>query len=58
MERFNYPNLAAVRDEDAEILYLLECESYGNRRDEQEELDERQADLDERMTEAEMGGGY
>lgn len=47
MERFNYPNLAAVMDEDAEILYLLECESYGNRRDEQEKLDEREAEFEE-----------
>lgn len=44
MERFNYPNLAAVMAEDAEILYLLECESYGRRRDEQEELDEKEAE--------------
>lgn len=41
MERFNYPNLAAAEAEDSRIIYLLECESYGRRRDE-EELIERQ----------------
>jgi hypothetical protein len=40
MERFNYPNLAAVLAEGAEIIYLLECESYGRKRDEQEEIEE------------------
>lgn len=43
MERFNYPNLAAVYEEDVAILRLLECESYGIRRDEQEKLDELEA---------------
>ena len=46
MERFNYPNLAAVRDEDADILWLLECESYGYKRDEQEKLDEIEAETE------------
>ncbi len=46
MERFNYPNLAAVREEDAEILYLLECESYGEKRDEQEEMEEQLAETE------------
>src|SRR5688572_16573034 len=46
MERFNYPNLAAVREEDAEILYLLECESYGYKRDTEEELAEREAEAE------------
>lgn len=40
MERFNYPNLAAVYAEDMEILRLLELESFGKKRDEQEELEE------------------
>ncbi len=43
MERFNYPNLAAVYKEDMEIIRLLELESYGRKRDEQEELDEAEA---------------
>ncbi len=38
MERFNYPNLAAAKAESAELLYFLECESYGRRRDEEEEM--------------------
>lgn len=46
MERFNYPNLAAVEAEDARILYLLECESYGLRRDQQEEMAEQEAELE------------
>jgi hypothetical protein len=40
MERFNYPNLAAMLAEGAEIIYLLECESYGRKLDEQEEIEE------------------
>lgn len=47
MERFNYPNLAAVMAESSEILYLLECESYGRRRDDQEEMAAQQAELEE-----------
>lgn len=44
MERFNYPNLAAVYEEDAEILQLLEAESYGYKRDEKEKMDELEAE--------------
>lgn len=43
MERFNYPNLAAVLAEDAEILQLLEAESYGRKRDDEEKLSEQEA---------------
>lgn len=46
MERFNYPNLAAVEAEDLRILQLLEAESYGRKRDDQEELDEREAEIE------------
>lgn len=46
MERFNYRNLAEVDKEDAEILYLLECEQYGHVADREEELEERQAELE------------
>lgn len=53
MERFNYPNLAAVKAEEAELLYLLECESYGRRRDEQEELDKQRDELEQQQIEAE-----
>lgn len=58
MERFNYPNLQAVKDEEAEILYLLECESYGRRRDEQEEMDDRVAESESQLAQSEMEGGY
>lgn len=43
MERFSYPSLAAARAESAEILQLLEYESYGYKRDEQEKLEAEQA---------------
>jgi hypothetical protein len=43
MERFNYPNLAAVYAEDASIFRLLELESYGDRADKEEELAEAEA---------------
>lgn len=39
MERFNYPNLAAVYEEDASILQLLEAESYGVKADQREALE-------------------
>jgi hypothetical protein len=43
MERFNYLNIDAVLNEDTYLLYLLDCESYGIRRDEQEKLAELEA---------------
>lgn len=46
MERFNYKNIAAVLEEDAEILQLLEAESYGYKRDEQERMDELEAETE------------
>lgn len=46
MERFNYPNLAAVYEEDSEILKLLELESYGDRADEKEELENMRNKID------------
>lgn len=46
MERFNYPNLAAVYEEESEIMYLLECESYGYKRDERERMDEIEAEAE------------
>lgn len=39
MERFNYPNIAAVLEESTDILWLLDCESYGDKRDQNEELE-------------------
>ena len=50
MERFNYPNLAAVYAEDAELLYLLECESYGYKRDEKEKMNELEAQQEEAVS--------
>ena len=44
MERFNYQRLADVYEEDAEILQLLEAESYGSKRDEKEKMDELEAE--------------
>lgn len=46
MERFNYPSLAAARAESTEILYLLECESWGFKKDEEEKLAMEQAKMD------------
>lgn len=46
MERFNYPNLAAVKAESAELYYLLECESYGRVRDEEERLEMQEAEIE------------
>jgi hypothetical protein len=43
MERFNYPSLAAARAESAEILQLLEYESWGYKKDEEEKLAELEA---------------
>ncbi len=39
MERFGYGSLRAMRRESAELLYLLECESYGDKRDQEEEAE-------------------
>lgn len=52
MERFNYPNLAAVYDEDAEILRLLDLESFGDRADQIEEANQMQSRVNT------MEGGY
>lgn len=46
MERFNYPNLAAVRAESAELIQLLEYESWGFKKDEEEKLANEQARLE------------
>ncbi len=45
MERFNYPNLAAAEAEDSRMIYLLECESYGRKRDEEELLERQKAEM-------------
>ena len=38
MERFNYKKLKDVFKEDASILMYLEAESYGYKKDQEEEL--------------------
>lgn len=48
MERFNYPNLAAVYDEDISIMQLLHAESYGDKRDEKEKLEAAEAEAEAR----------
>lgn len=49
MERFNYPNIQAVLDEDIELIRLLECEQFGYKRDQQEELEEMKAEQEAEM---------
>lgn len=46
MERFNYPNLAAVLAEDAAILAMLEAESFGYKQDEKEKNEELLAEAE------------
>lgn len=53
MERFSYPTIAAARAESSEMLYLLECESYGSKKDQIEEMEEQLADAEARAAEAE-----
>lgn len=49
MERFNYPSLAALRRESAELLLLVERESYGEKRIQRAELEEQQEELRTRL---------
>lgn len=44
MERFSYPSLAAMRAESAEILQLLELESYGEKYFDELELERMRAE--------------
>ena len=46
MERFNYPSLKAARKESTELLQLIEAESYGYKRDEEERLAELESSAD------------
>lgn len=48
MERFNYPSLAALYAESPELLMLLEAESYGNYRDQQEKIEELEQEAEMR----------
>lgn len=49
MERFNYPNLSAVYAESAQILKLLEAESYGSKADDHEELERQRFEMERRV---------
>lgn len=46
MEKYNYPNLAAVDAEDAEVILLLECAQYGYIADREEEIAEQEAAME------------
>jgi hypothetical protein len=46
MERFNYPNIAAVLCEDAAILRYLQLEALGDKRDQQEKIDAMEAEME------------
>lgn len=56
MERFNYPNLDAVKAESAEILYLMECASYGRQRDDEEEMERHKEEAELARKEASNAG--
>ena len=55
LERFGGYTLTTLLEEDAGILRLLELESYGDRGEEQERLEEMQAELDNRIDSIEAG---
>jgi hypothetical protein len=55
MERFNYPNIAAVEAEDVEILQLLEAESWGKKMDDEEELAAREQEMENNRMKAGHG---
>jgi hypothetical protein len=55
MERFNYPNIAAVEAEDGRILAMLEAESWGRLKDEQEEQAEREEEMEQSRLRSEHG---
>ena len=55
MERFNYQSIAAVMAEEAELLYLLECESWGYKLDEKEKLAQQEAELQQHRSEVNDG---
>lgn len=57
MEKYNYPNIRAVLDEDAELIRLMECARWGYEMDREEEFAEQQAEHEAEMhrQQAEMG---
>lgn len=46
MERFSYPNIAAVERESTRLMQMMEAESYGVIRDREEELEEQRRELE------------
>lgn len=55
MDRFNYPDLASVEAEDVRIIQLLEAESYGLRRDQEEEIEEQKQNAELAQMRADHG---
>lgn len=49
MERFNYPNLRALRAESGELLRLLELEHWSTGKDREEETAQQESELAERQ---------
>lgn len=56
MERFNYPNIEAAENEDMRILYLLECETYGARKDHEERIAELESQIHNMDSQAGING--
>jgi len=46
MERFNYPNIAAVLNEDAAILRYLQLEAMGDKQDHNEKMAAMEAEIE------------
>jgi len=47
LERFNYSSLAALRSESTELLYMLQAESFGYKKDEKERMERLEAEIAE-----------
>lgn len=55
MQRFSYPTIAAVMAESSELLYLMECESWGYKLDEKEKLEAQEDQLASQQKEVNDG---
>lgn len=53
MERFSYPSLKALRKESAEILQLLEAESFGEKAFQRDEIEKQRQRQEEQTQELE-----
>ena len=53
MERFSYQSLAAAKAESTELLYLLECASFGRQQDELEKLEQKEMEWEQQRLEME-----